>query len=147
MKTYSIIITIIAVLLIIVGGYFYFQVDKVAQREKSCQKEKADTEQQLNVVNLQVTNAYNLARTLNAILNSFMTAGDLKVLTIGSKEAINVEQTIDNITVSMDRMRVDNQWQEFKSSLKLNPLFGALRALGDDIEKKLAPPNGALAPQ
>jgi hypothetical protein len=146
MKIYLIIITIIAVLAIAVAGYFYWQVGQVAQKETmcqaarvSCQTDKAQLENQLSRANGQLAVVRTTAAVLKAALSSFMIAGDLRALTIGFQEAIEVGQKIEALVDRGDRMMAEKDWGDFKSSLRLNALFGLVRNLANNLDRNLQP--------
>ncbi|MDD5146598.1 MAG: hypothetical protein PHN39_02560 [Candidatus Pacebacteria bacterium] len=146
MKIYLIIITIIAVLAIVVASYFYWQVGQAVQKETvcqvaqtTCQADKAQVENQLSRANGQLATVRGTAAVLEVALNSFMIPGDLTALTIGSREAIEVGQKIEALVDSGDRMMAEKDWSDFKSSLRLNALFGLLRNLANNLDRNLQP--------
>jgi len=144
MKNYSIIITIVAILAIVFAGYFYLQNSKSLTKIETCEnektqlkKDKTELENELNKNNEQLTTISKTTAVLNAALNSFMIPGDLKVSTVGSKESLEVEEKIEDITDKADRMGAEKDWKDFKDSLKVNPLLGLLRTLANNIERNL----------
>jgi len=151
----------VAVLAVAVAGYYFAQYRGVSARygeAKSqydnmagqydmllgqadrCQKDKTETEGRLEAAQNQAANAARLGDVLNAALNSFMTPGDYKAQTIGSKEAADIDRKIGDIANSQDRMNAEQQWGDFKSSKLLNPLFGLLRGLSQSISTVLSQP-------
>lgn len=153
MKIYSIIVTIVAVLAIIFAGAFYSQASKISQQAASyqkdselCQTDRSKLENQLTQANGKLSNLQKTADVLVAAANSFMFAGDLKVQTIGSSEATEVEQKISNMTDKMDRMETEKNWNDFKTTLGFNPLFGLLRGLVQNLDRNLSQQPGNQAP-
>lgn len=153
MKIYSIVITIIAVIAIVFAGVFYSQVSKVSQLAASyqknselCQIERSKLENQLTQANGKLSNIQKTVSVLDAAANSFMFAGDLKAQTVGSAEAAEVEQKINNMTDKMDRMEAEKNWNDFKTTLGFNPLFGLLRGLAQNLDRNLAQQPGNQAP-
>lgn len=149
MKIYSIIITIIAIIAFGLAGYFYWQGGEMKNNYSVCQseknalilerdtiaKDKAELNNKLNLINEQLDKINRTATALNYALNSFMFAGDIKALTIGSQEAKKVEEALGQIDNSSERMMSEGQWSDFKSTRLFNPLFGLLRGLADSINK------------
>jgi len=153
MKIYAIVVTIIALIAVIFAGVFYSQVSKVSQqaaeyqKEKdNCQKDKSKTENQLSQANGKLANLQKIAAILDAAANSFMFAGDMKVSTLGSQETAEVEQKISELTDKGDRMETEKNWNDFKATLKFNPLFGLLRGLAQSLERNLSQQPGNQAP-
>lgn len=154
MKIYSIIITVIAVLLLGLAGYFYWQEGKMRNNFSICQTEKnnliaerdaiakdrTEINNKLNLVYEQLDKISRTATALNYALNSFMFAGDIKALTIGSQEAKKVEEALNQLNGD-ERMMLEGHWNDFKSTRLFNPLFGLLRGLADSINRdaKLRP--------
>lgn len=150
MKIYSIIITLIAVCALGLAGYFYWQGGDMRKDLGVCQdqseglrKDKAHFENELSRANTQLDKINHSAAALKSILNSFMFAGDVRAVTIGSKEATAVEQAIANISDNTDRMMAEADWADFKSSRYLNPLLGLLRNLTNSIERNSGMPPAA----
>lgn len=141
MKTYAIIITIIATLAVVGAGYFYSQYNKLAGTVDICQKDKMLAENQLTFANEQLTKITKTVSAFKSVNESFMIPGDLKAITIGSKEAIWVEQNISNIVDSQDRMSAEKEWSNFKTTLRLNSLFSLFRNFADNLERTLNQPK------
>jgi hypothetical protein len=146
MKIYSIIITIIACLAVMAGVYFFLQYNTVSKEYKgmfseieNCQRDKSETERQLSEEQEQLSKVNNTNEVLVLALNSFMIPGDLKAITVGSQEAAEVEQKINNIADSKDRMMMEKNWNDFKNSKLLNSLFHFLRDGVNNIERTLMP--------
>ncbi len=140
MKIYAIVATIVAVLAIAAAGYFFMQANRSAglsDQLEGCQKDKATVESQLSRANSQLGKIEKTVAVFKSVNEAFMIAGDLKALTVGSKEAADVEQKIGGITDSQDRMMVENNWSDFKSSLRLNSLFAFFRDLANNLERTL----------
>jgi len=142
MKVYLIIISIVAVVALGLAGYFYWQGGDMRQNLGVCQGEKetlkSDKDQlegELSATNGQLAVVRHSATALNLALNSFMFAGDVRALTVGSKESAAVEQAIGNLDDSGDRMTIENNWTDFKNTRYLNPLLGVLRTLANGIER------------
>ncbi|OPL11953.1 MAG: hypothetical protein AVO34_01670 [Firmicutes bacterium ML8_F2] len=106
---------------------------------ENCQKEKAEAERQLSDLQEQISGIGITNNVLATVLNSFMIPGDLKAITIGSQEAAEIEQKISNIADSKDRMMMEQNWSDFKTSKLLNSLFNLLRDGVNNIERTLAP--------
>lgn len=66
-----------------------------------------------------------------------MIPGDLEAITIGSQETVEVEEKIDGIADSKDRMMAEQDWADFKDSKLLNSLFNLLRNAANNIERTL----------
>ena len=153
MKIYSIIVTIIAVVAMVFAGISYSQISKVSQQattyqkeKEQCQADKSKTENQLSQANGKLSNLQKTADVLDAAANSFMFAGDMKVSTVGSREAAEVEQKISSMTDKGDRMETEKNWNDFKTTLKFNPLFGLLRGLAQSLNRNLSQQPGNQAP-
>lgn len=147
MKTYSIVVTVVAVLAILSTGYFYFSGNSggLKQQLESCQKDKTQVESQLSQSNEQLNKISKTVAALKSINESFMIPGDSKVIGIGSKEAAEVEQTISDIADKTDRIMAESDWNNFKNSLKLNSLFRLYRDLADNLERVLEQPINVQA--
>lgn len=150
MKIYTIIITIVAVCALGLAGYFYWQGGDMRKDFGVCQdqregfmKDKAQLESQLNMLDSQLGKVNHSVAALKTVLNSFMFAGDVRAVTIGSKETTAVEQALANIDDDKDRMMAETDWADFKSSRYLNPLLGLLRNLTYSIERSAGPPPAA----
>lgn len=139
MKTYSIVVTIVACLALVAAAYFFVQYNGISSQAESCQTAKAGTEMQLSDAQEQLSRARKTNAVLISALDSFMTPGDMKVLTIGSQEATEVEQKIADIADSKDRMMMEANWADFKSTKLLNSLFNLFRDAANNIERTLAP--------
>ena len=139
MKTYSIVITIIAVVALAGGGYSFLRYNTMSSEIGSFQKAKADAEAQLGDLQNQVANIGKTNAVLKTVLESFMIPGDLKALTIGSQEAAAVEQKIAGVADSKDRMMMEANWENFKQTRLLNSLFAFLRDGTNNIERIMAP--------
>lgn len=137
MKIYSIIATIVAVLAVAVAGYFYNQYNGLYGEVDSLKKDKALVESHLDWADGQLAKISETTAAFKAVTESFMIPGDLKALTIGSKEAALVEQQIAGISDSTDRMSAEKEWNEFKTSLRLNALFALYRNFGNNLERTL----------
>jgi nitrogen fixation-related uncharacterized protein len=144
MKIYSIIVTIIAGLAIVGGIYFFMQYNTMSQQYEGmsgeiedCLADKAETEMQLSDAQEQLSKISKTNDVLIAALNSFMIPGDLKAITVGSQEAVEVKEKIDGIADSKDRMMAEQDWADFKDSRLLNSLFNLLRNAADNIERTL----------
>jgi len=138
MKTYSIIVTVIAVLALVSAGYFYWQSKPAASQLESCLKDKAQVESQLSDANKKLTALSNTVAVFKIVNESFIVPGDLKAQTVGSQEATEVERMILNITDKTDRMLIGGSWSDFKTSLRLSDLFHIFRTLADNLERILA---------
>ncbi|MGB9743629.1 MAG: hypothetical protein ACPLW9_02935 [Minisyncoccales bacterium] len=150
MKVYSIIITITAVIALGLAGYLYWQGGEIKNNYNICQseksilmserdmiaKDKAKLNDKVNLINEQLDKINRTAVVLNYALNSFMFAGDIKALTIGSQEAEKVKEAINQLTNKDERMMAEGYWNDFKSTRLFNPLFGLLRALADSINRE-----------
>lgn len=148
MKTYSIIITIVAVLCLGLVGYLYWQGGQMRNNYSICQtekgnliaerdaiaKDKAETNNKLNLAYEQLDKINRTATALDYALNSFMFAGDIKALSIGSREAKRVEEALNQLSRG-ERMMFEGHWNDFKSTRLFNPLFGFLRGLAASISK------------
>jgi hypothetical protein len=150
MKIYSIIITIVAVCALGLAGYFYWRGGDMRKDFGICQdqrdgliKDKARLENELNAVNSQLIKISHSAAVLKLALNSFMFAGDIRALTVGSKEAVGVEQAIELLDGNQDRMMAEKDWTDFKTSRYLNPLLGLLRNLANSMERDAKEPGDA----
>jgi len=137
MKIYTIITTIIAVLAITAAGYFYNQYSGLYGQVDACQKDKAFIEGKLDWSNGQLAKISKTAAAFKAVSESFAITGDLKATTIGSKETTAVEQKIADIADGTDRMSAESEWNEFKTSLRLNTLFALYRNFANNIERIL----------
>ena len=142
MKIYSIIITIIAVCSFGLAGYFYWQGGDIRKDFGICQgekdqlaKDKNRLEGDLSAINSQLAAVRHSAAVLKLSLNSFMFAGDVRALTVGSREAAEVEQAIEGLDDNKDRMMAEKDWTDFKTSRYFNPLLGLLRNLANSIER------------
>ncbi len=139
MKTYSVIVTVVAGVAIIAVGYLFFSGNSgdLRQQVEALQKEKASLEGQLNWTSGQLDKISKTVGVLKSVNESFMIPGDLKVLAVGSKEAAEVGQKINEIADKTDRMMAESDWNNFKSSLRLNSLFKLYRDLADNLERVL----------
>ena len=124
------------------AGYFYWQGGETRNNYSICQserdaiaKDKAELNNKFNLINEQLEKISHTAAALDYALNSFMFAGDIKALTIGSKEAKKVEEALSQLDNSSERMMSEGHWSDFKSTRLFNPLFGLLRGLADSIKK------------
>lgn len=146
MKIYSIIITIIACFAVVTGAYFFLQYNTMSKQYdgmsleiENCQNDKAETERQLSEAQEQLSETNKTNKVLVLALNSFMIPGDLKAITVGSQEAVEVDQEINNIADSKDRMMMQQNWNDFKNSKLLNSLFHFLQDGVNNIERTLTP--------
>jgi hypothetical protein len=142
MKIYSIVITIIAIIALGLAGYFYWQGGEMRNNYSICRSErnaiardKAELDRKFNLISEQLDKISHTAAALNYALNSFMFAGDIKALTIGSQEAKKVEEALGRIDDNSERMMSEGHWNDFKSTRLFNPLFGLLRGLADSINR------------
>jgi hypothetical protein len=144
MKIYSTVITIVAGLAIAGGIYFFMQYNAMSRQYEGMSKEiedcladKAETEMRLSNAQEQLSKISKTNDVLIAALDSFMIPGDLKAITVGSQEAIEVTEKIDGIADSKDRMMAEQDWDDFKDSKLLNSLFNLLRNAANNIERTL----------
>ena len=145
MKTYSIVITIIAVLAVGAAGYLFSQSGRyagLAGQLDACQKDKALAESQSSWLSGQFEKAKQTVAVFQSANEAFMIPGDLKALTVGSKEAAEVAGLIGRMADSQDRMMAEKDWSDFKSSLRLNSLFGFFRGLANNLDRILEQPAG-----
>lgn len=164
MNKYLIIIAVaMAVFGLGLATFFYLEFDNVSKRYDKCLSEnyimlseKSETQSQISRLqadknklegdlanaNSQLERARHSVAALKVILNSFMYAGDIKALTVGSKETVSVENAIENLDDNIDRMSAEKDWNDFKKSLYFNPLFGLLRGLANGIERSLQQSSG-----
>jgi len=153
MKIYSIIISIIAVCALGLSGFLYWQSGALRNDFNICQNErnqlqtdKNNLEGKLSAANNQLTVIRHSSAALNAVLNSFMYAGDIKAQAVGSKEAIKVETAINEIDDNMDQINFESSWNQFKETRLFNPLFGVIRGLANNIERNLNQPANNMPP-
>lgn len=153
MKIYSIVITVIAVCALGLAGYFYWQSGEVRNNFNVCQNErdqlqtaKAGLENSLSAAQGQLAVIRHTSTALNYVLNSFMYAGDIKAITVGTKESVNVKSAFNEIDDNMDRMSLESSWSQFEKTLLFNPLFGVIRGLSNNIERTISQPAGNLPP-
>jgi hypothetical protein len=153
MKTYSTLITVLAILAIGSAGYFYWQGGAMRQEitdlrttNEGLGKDKDLLTQQLTDLKSAVAPLRLSAAALKLVVNSFMYAGDIKAQAIGSKEAAGVETAIGNLTDSADRMSAEKDWKDFKTSLRFNPLFGVIRNLANNIDRGFSNMEGPANP-
>lgn len=153
MKIYSIIVTIIAVIAIIFAGIAYSEMSKVSDQAAAYQKEnekyKTDisrTEGELSELKGRMATLQKEASVLSAASSSFMIPGDLKALTVGSQEAAEIEKKIAGMTDKMERMVIEKDWNDFKSTLQLNAVLGLMRNLAQNIDRNLTQQPGNQAP-
>lgn len=146
MKIYSIVITIIALLAIVAGIYFFTQFNAISKefngmssQIENCQTAKAETEKQLSDVQDQLSKIKKTNDVLIAALSAFMIPGDLKATAVGSQESAEVLQKINDISDSKDRMMAEESWNNFKSSKLINSLIDFLRNGVNNIERTMAP--------
>lgn len=139
MKIYSIIITIVAVLVLVGGVYSFTRFNQISSEMRNYQDAKTEAERQLADLQTQLSRIEKTNIVLKTVLESFMIPGDLKALTVGSQEAIMVEQKITSIADSKDRMMMEVNWENFKKTRLLNSLFAFLRDATNNIERTLAP--------
>jgi len=139
MKTYSIVVTVIACLSLAAAAYFFVQYNGLSSQMESCQTAKAGAETQLSDAQEQLLKVRKTNAVLISALDSFMIPGDTKALTIGSQEATGVEQKIADVADSKDRMMMETNWADFKSTKLLNSLFNFFRDAANNIERTLAP--------
>lgn len=151
MKPYPIVITIIAILAVVVAGYFYWQGGamrnqiKMAQQEKAnlekqiTEKEKqlAETENKLTEIKRGVKDIKETTEVLKSVLESFLVGGDTRVYNIGSQEAIEVEKEIGDITDKTDRMGAEREWGDFKTSRRVSALVALLKGPANNLERNL----------
>ncbi len=145
MKIYSIIITIVAVIAIVFAGVFYSQVSKISEQatnykkdSEHCQSEKKVTEGKISELNGKLNDFQKNTAVLSAVSSSFMIPGDLKVLTVGSREATEVETKIAAMTNKMERMGIEKDWNDFKSTLQINAVLGLMRNMAQNMERSLS---------
>ncbi len=151
MKSYSIVITIVAILALILVGYFYWQGGAMRNQIKMVQEEMAGLENQLVEKEKKLAEIENkLSETekglkdiketkdvLKSVLESFLVAGDVKVYTIGSQEATEVEKEILDITDKTDRMGTEREWGDFKTSKRVSALVALLKGLANNLERNI----------
>ncbi|MDD5606755.1 MAG: hypothetical protein PHN37_02740 [Candidatus Pacebacteria bacterium] len=145
MKTYSVFITVILCLVIILGitflGRYKTMYTQLFLEIESCQQDKVSSEEKLNQAKEQLLQINKTNSVLITVLNSFMIPGDLKAITVGSQESSEIEQKIIEIVDSKDRMIIEQSWNDFKDSKLLNPLFNLLRSGVNNIERILISNN------
>ncbi len=141
MKIYPIGMTIVAVLAITAAGYFYWRDAGVFGQMEACQKDKALAENQLHVANEQLTRMTKTIAAFKAVNGSFMIPGDVKALSIGSQETADVEQKIGEMMDKQDRMGAETDWNDFKTSRRLNALFSLFRNFANNLERTLEQPK------
>lgn len=139
MKIYSVIISIVALLALVGGVYFFLQYNGMSSGIENCQMAKAETERQLSDAQDQLSKIRKTNDVLVAALNAFLVPGDLKAAAVGSQESAEVLQKISAIGDSKDRMLAEESWNNFKSLKLLNSLFDFLRNAANNIERTLAP--------
>lgn len=139
MKTYSIVITVVAVLALVGGVYSFTRYNQISGEIKNYRDTKAETERQLADLQTQLSRIEKTNDVLITVLDSFLIPGDLKALAVGSQEAVVVEQKIAGIDDSKDRMMMESNWKNFKETRLLNSLFSFLRDATNNIGRTLAP--------
>lgn len=151
MKPYPIVLTIVAILAIVVAGYFYWQGGAMRNQIKIFQEEKvrletqltgkeaeiAEKENQITEMKAGIKDIEETTEVLKAVLESFLVAGDTRVYTIGSQEAAEVEKEISEITDKTDRMGTEREWEEFKTSRRVSALVALLKGLANNLERNL----------
>ena len=148
MKIYSIIVTIIAVAAFAIAGILYSQVSKISEQatnykkdSEHCQSEKKITDGKISELNGRLNDFQKNTAVLSAVSSSFMIPGDLKVLTVGSQEAAEVEMKIAAMNNKMERMGIEKDWSDFKSTLQINAALGLMRNMAQNIERSLSQPS------
>ncbi|MBN2197693.1 hypothetical protein JW698_00625 [Candidatus Wolfebacteria bacterium] len=142
MKIYLIIITIFFILVVVFAGYSYWQYSKnikqyqeISDQLDICLKEKSIIEAELSEVERQLNAISKTTAVLRESIESFIIPGDLKVLSIGSKESLEIEKRINEIEDKTDRILADDHWNDFKSSRLFNSFFSFLRDLINNLER------------
>lgn len=144
MKNYSIIVTVIAVIAIGIAGYLFWaqgamrnEIADLKMTNEGLEKDKVLLEGQRSHTNEALNKIHQSNEVFKTVVNSFMYAGDIKASTIGSKEGKAVDEAIENLQDSMNRMSAEKDWGDFKTTLGFNPLFGLLRNLANSMNQEI----------
>jgi hypothetical protein len=154
-KTYSIIITVILVLAILAGGYFYWQFSAAKAGEADAlvklgqtKDELLQTQNQLRDNQEQLTSLRNLVDSsldkvkLGASLlkdsgEVFLVAGDLKIASISNSEAQVISTKVTEIADKQDKIALEDAWSKFLASQKIGDYFAFSRFLANMIQSNL----------
>lgn len=148
MKIYSIAVSIIAALAIVLAGYFFWQVsavktesgqikDNLAQSQLQLQQANQELGKLRELVDTGLTGAKADASILKDSLESFLVAGDLKVAALGVSEAEAISAKIQNVPEKMDKISYEKGWSDFRSSKKISDVLAFARSLTNSIQNKL----------
>lgn len=141
MKIYSIVITVVAVILLAVAGYFYQQVAVV-------KSELATTKSELNQSAVELTNLQNLVATeltsakatvdiLKNSLESFLVAGDVKVASISDSEAKTISDKILAFPDKLNKTSFESGWAGFLKSQTVSDYLAFSRSLAQTLQSNL----------
>jgi len=149
MKIYSIAVTAVCAIALILVGYFgwYAQVAKsdkesALRQWQQTQDELSKNQEALTNLRSLVDSGLNNAKASAAILKdsseSFLIAGDIKIATLGAKEADAVSAQIQSLPEKMDRIALEQGWSYFEKSHKVSDYFAFARFLANTIFRNLA---------
>ena len=146
MKTYAIIVSAVAVLMIFLAGYFFWQGGEVRHRLSACKNESQDlSETNANFKN-QLAEAKQIVAVLKPAADAFIFPGDYRAQAIGSREATEVENLINALNDKTNRISAEQNWNEFMRTREFNPFFGMLRSLLGSLDFTLNRVPGSNPP-
>jgi len=152
MKAYSVIITVIAVVAIILASYFYFQIatvrndfqsqltqanDQLTQSQVELQKTQDELSSLRQLVDTGLNNAKNGVAILKDSLDSFLVAGDVKIASLGNTEVAAITTQIQSLANPQDKIAFEQSWSGFLETKLVRDYLGFAKSLVQTIEGNL----------
>lgn len=147
-RIYSIIVTCLAVLAIFAAGYFYWQggADKadlvrtkedLARTENELQRNREELDRLRGLVDQGLEKIKASATLLGNSSETFLVAGDVRVASLGSSEAKEIEAQIQKISDKQDKIALESLWSDFLDSRTISDYLAFSRFLTDRIKNNL----------
>jgi len=143
LKTYSVIVTVIAVLALAVLGYGYYTGLKIKKALTECETQNSAYQSEIQKMRSdeqkKAEEILGLAEILRESSGSFMHAGNIKASSFNTTSLDKIDQEIQNLKNVHAQDAVKKKWETFLQTSSLNDYRDFLGTLADEIKNE----NGA----
>jgi hypothetical protein len=141
MKIYSILVTVLLIVVGVLAFNYYSQIDIVRTDLLAAQNQLEQSKSELGNLRQLVDNGLNDAKLysilLNDSLNSFLVAGNVKIASLSDTEAKKISDNIQTITNPQDKVALEQGWNNFLKSRTVSDFLAFSRSLVRSIQTNL----------
>jgi len=140
MKVYSIAVTIVAVLALVILGYGYYTGLKIKKVLVECSTQnknfQAEIQDMRSDEQKKAEEILGLAEILRESSGSFMHAGDIKASSFNTASLDKIDQEITNLKNAHTQDAIKKKWQTFLQTSSLNDYRDFIGTLADEVKNE-----------